>query len=62
MFGLRKIIKQPAIISSAIATVLLFGIQRLGMLEAIELNAFDQMIQMRSDPGLDPRILGCGSN
>ena len=57
MFGLRKIIKQPAIISSAIATVLLFGIQRLGMLEALELNAFDQMIQMRSDPGLDPRIL-----
>ena len=57
MFGLIKIIKQPAIISSAIATVLLFGIQRLGMLEALELNAFDQMIQMRSDPGLDPRIL-----
>ncbi|MBD0263428.1 MAG: CHASE2 domain-containing protein [Tolypothrix sp. Co-bin9] len=57
MFGLIKIIKNPAIISSAIATVLLFGIQRLGMLEALELNAFDQMIQMRSDPGLDPRIL-----
>ncbi len=60
MFVLRKIIKQPAIICSAIATILLFGIQRLGMLEPIELKVFDQMIQMRGNPGLDPRILVVG--
>jgi CHASE2 domain-containing sensor protein/tRNA A-37 threonylcarbamoyl transferase component Bud32 len=60
MFVLRKILKKPAIISSAIATILLFGIQRLGMLEPIELKVFDQMIQMRGNPGLDPRILVVG--
>lgn len=60
MFVLRNFFKQPAIISSAIATVLLFGIQRLGILEPIELKAFDQMIQMRGNPGLDPRILVVG--
>ena len=60
MFVLRNFIKQPAIISSAIATILLFGIQRLGMLEPIELKVFDQMIQMRGNPGLDPRILVVG--
>ncbi|MBW4478759.1 MAG: CHASE2 domain-containing protein [Tolypothrix brevis GSE-NOS-MK-07-07A] len=57
---MRNFFKQPAIISSAIATILLFGIQRLGMLEPIELKLFDQMIQMRGNPGLDPRILVVG--
>ncbi len=60
MFAKVKILTQPAIISSAIATVLLFGIQRLGMLEPIELKVFDRMIQMRGNPGLDPRILVVG--
>jgi CHASE2 domain-containing sensor protein/tRNA A-37 threonylcarbamoyl transferase component Bud32 len=60
MFVLRKIIKQPAIISSVITTILLFGIQRLGMLEPIELKVFDRMTQMRGNPGLDPRILVVG--
>ncbi|WP_089130758.1 CHASE2 domain-containing serine/threonine-protein kinase [Tolypothrix sp. NIES-4075] len=57
MFVLRSFFKQPAIISSAIATVLLFGIQRLGMLEPIELKVFDQMIQIRGNLVRDPRIL-----
>jgi CHASE2 domain-containing sensor protein/predicted Ser/Thr protein kinase len=56
----KNFLIQPAIISSAIATILLFGIQRLGMLEPIELKVFDQMIQMRGNPGLDPRILVVG--
>jgi CHASE2 domain-containing sensor protein/predicted Ser/Thr protein kinase len=56
----KSFLIQPAIISSAIATMLLFGIQRLGMLEPIELKVFDRMIQMRGNPGLDPRILVVG--
>lgn len=60
MFAKLKILTQPAIISSAIATVLLFGIQRLAILEPIELKVFDRMIQMRGNPGLDPRILVVG--
>ncbi len=56
----KSLLRQPAIISSAIATMLLFGIQRLGMLEPIELKVFDQMTQMRGNPGLDPRILVVG--
>lgn len=60
MLAKVRILIQPAIISSAIATVLLFGIQRLGILEPIELKVFDRMIQMRGNPDLDPRILVVG--
>lgn len=49
--------KQPAILSSAIATVLLLGIQKLGVLEGLELKAYDQMMQMRADSGPDNRLL-----
>jgi CHASE2 domain-containing sensor protein/tRNA A-37 threonylcarbamoyl transferase component Bud32 len=54
---LRGLLTQPAVVSSALVTALLFGIQQLGALEAMELKAFDQMMQKRTDPGPDPRIL-----
>ncbi|MBW4669643.1 MAG: CHASE2 domain-containing protein [Cyanomargarita calcarea GSE-NOS-MK-12-04C] len=55
--SLRNILTQPAVVASVMASVLLVGVQRLGVLEPIELKAFDHMMQWRTDPGLDPRIL-----
>lgn len=55
--SLRGLLTQPAILSSAIATALLFGIQQLGAFKGLELKAFDQMMQLRSRSGSDPRIL-----
>jgi CHASE2 domain-containing sensor protein len=52
-----KVLKQPVIISSAIATLLVVGIQKLQMLETLELRAYDQMMQRRGDPDPDPRLL-----
>ena len=53
----RGLLTQPAIVSSLLVTALLVGIQRLGALEALELKAFDQMMQSRTAPEPDPRIL-----
>jgi CHASE2 domain-containing sensor protein/tRNA A-37 threonylcarbamoyl transferase component Bud32 len=55
--SLKNILTQPAVVASVFASVLLVGVQRLGLLEPIELKAFDQMMQWRTDPGPDPRIL-----
>jgi len=55
--SLRSLITQPFLLSSLIVTALLLGIQRLGVLEPMDLRVFDQMIQMRADSGPDPRIL-----
>ena len=49
----KKVLKQPVIISSAIATILTLGIQKLQVLETLELRIYDQMIQRRADPGPD---------
>jgi CHASE2 domain-containing sensor protein len=53
----KKVLKQPVIISSAIATIFTLGIQKLQMLETLELRVYDQMVQMRPDPGPDKRLL-----
>ncbi|MDZ8055819.1 MAG: CHASE2 domain-containing protein [Aulosira sp. ZfuVER01] len=53
----KSLFTQPAIISSAVITVLLLGIQKIGVLEPLELKAYDQMMQMRANPGVDPRLL-----
>ncbi|WP_066382071.1 MULTISPECIES: CHASE2 domain-containing serine/threonine-protein kinase [unclassified Anabaena] len=53
----QKLLKQPVIISSAIATIFILGVQRLQVLEALELRVYDQMMQLRTDPGPDPRLL-----
>jgi CHASE2 domain-containing sensor protein/predicted Ser/Thr protein kinase len=54
---LKGLLTQPAIISSAIVTALLLGIQQLGATEGAELKAFDQIMQSRTAPAPDPRIL-----
>jgi CHASE2 domain-containing sensor protein/RIO-like serine/threonine protein kinase len=53
----KSLFTQPAIISSAVITVLLLGIQKIGVLEPLELKIYDQMMQMRADPGEDSRLL-----
>ncbi|WP_267255882.1 CHASE2 domain-containing protein [Nostoc sphaeroides] len=54
---LKKLLIQPVLISSAIVTVAIIGIEKLGVLEPLELRVYDQMLQMRADPGADPRLL-----
>jgi CHASE2 domain-containing sensor protein/predicted Ser/Thr protein kinase len=53
----KSVFRQPAIISSAVITVLLLGIQKIGVFEPLELKAYDQMMQMGGEPGVDPRLL-----
>ncbi|BAY08341.1 CHASE2 domain-containing serine/threonine-protein kinase [Calothrix sp. NIES-2098] len=57
MLNFKNLFTQPAIISSAVITVLLLGIQKIRVLEPLELKVYDQMMQMRADPGIDPRLL-----
>ncbi|MBD2019729.1 CHASE2 domain-containing protein [Leptolyngbya sp. FACHB-36] len=57
---LRRLLTQPVLVSSLLVTGLLVSVQRLGVLEPIELKMFDQMMQDRSDPGPDPRLLIVG--
>jgi CHASE2 domain-containing sensor protein/tRNA A-37 threonylcarbamoyl transferase component Bud32 len=57
---LKSIFTNPAIIYSTLATVLLIGAQRLGMVEPIETRTYDQMVRLRPDPSLDSRILVVG--
>ncbi|WP_414584903.1 CHASE2 domain-containing protein [Scytonema sp. PCC 10023] len=45
------------VFSSIIVTGLLFAVQRLGVLEPLEIRLFDQMMQMRADSGSDSRLL-----
>ncbi|NMG21505.1 CHASE2 domain-containing serine/threonine-protein kinase [Brasilonema bromeliae] len=45
------------VFSSVIVTGLLFAVQRLGVLEPLEIRLFDQMMQMRVDSGSDSRLL-----
>lgn len=53
----QTLFTQPAILSSAVITVLLLGIQKIGVLEPLELKVYDQMMQTRADPGIDSRLL-----
>ncbi|MFM7362964.1 MAG: CHASE2 domain-containing protein [Cuspidothrix sp.] len=57
LVNFKKVFKQPVIISSAIATIFIVGIQKLQVLENLELRVYDQMTQMRGDPGPDSRLL-----
>jgi CHASE2 domain-containing sensor protein len=53
----KSLLRQPVILSSAIATVLLVGIQKLGVFETLEMRVYDQMVQLRADQGPDSRLL-----
>ncbi len=48
---------QPLAITCIVVTVTLLGVRHLGWLQPLELNAFDLMVQLRTDPGPDPRLL-----
>ncbi|MEG4633111.1 adenylate/guanylate cyclase domain-containing protein [Microcoleus sp. AR_TQ3_B6] len=48
---------QPLVITCMAVTVTLLGVRHLGGLQPLELNAFDLMVQLRPDPGPDPRLL-----
>ena len=54
---LKKLLTQPVLISSVIVTAALIGIQKMGFLEPLELRVYDQMLQIRADPGSDRRLL-----
>lgn len=60
MSKLRGLLTQPVVVSSVVVTALLVGMRQLGLLEALELGAFDRMVILRGDPGPDPRLLVVG--
>lgn len=58
--GSRKavtILSQPALLASIAVSVLVIGVQQLGVLEQAELSFFDLLVRLRSDEELDPRLL-----
>lgn len=58
--NLRNLLTQPVFVISLITGMLVVGVQRLGVLEPVELKAFDQMTQRRTPLGPDPRLLIVG--
>jgi len=58
--NIKNILTQPAVVASVIVGALVVGFQRSGVLEPVELKAFDQMMQWRTDPGPDRRLLIVG--
>ncbi len=42
---------------SVVATLLVGGVKQLGGVDALELRAYDQMMRLRPDEGVDPRLL-----
>ncbi|MCZ0900038.1 CHASE2 domain-containing protein, partial [Microcoleus sp. HI-ES] len=48
---------QPLAIIWIVVTGTLLGVRHLGGLQPLELNAYDLMVQLRPDPGADPRLL-----
>ncbi|MBD2770616.1 CHASE2 domain-containing protein [Iningainema tapete] len=53
----KRLTAQIVLLTSLVVTSLTMGIQRLGVLEPIELKAFDSMMQSRPEPEPDPRLL-----
>lgn len=48
---------RAVLFASMIATAFVMGIRQLGLLQPLELQAFDQLLQLRSPEGPDPRLL-----
>ncbi|MEB3218465.1 MAG: CHASE2 domain-containing serine/threonine-protein kinase [Nostocales cyanobacterium 94392] len=57
---IRSLLTQPAIVSSAIVTAVLFVVQYAGVFEQQEVQVFDRMMQIRSNEEPDPRLLVVG--
>ncbi len=51
---------RSVLIASAAVTISLMGARQLGILEPLELSAYDQMLRWRSDEKPDPRLLVVG--
>lgn len=51
------VLNQPVFLASVLVTGLLIGVRQLGVLETLELYAFDQLLRLRPDEGSDPRLL-----
>lgn len=56
----KNILTQPAVFVSLLVGVLMVGVERLGVLEPIEMKAFDLMMQRRGNLDPDERILVVG--
>lgn len=48
---------QSALIVTVVVTILVMVIRQLGMLQLWELKAFDQLMRLRPNPGVDSRLL-----
>lgn len=57
--SLKKVFRQsqPVILSGTVVTMLLIGMQKLRVLEGLELRVYDQMQLIRKDLGVDSRLL-----
>ncbi|MEG3978782.1 CHASE2 domain-containing protein, partial [Microcoleus sp. herbarium8] len=54
------LLAKSVLIASAAVTISLMGARQLGILEPLELSAYDQMLRMRPDAKPDPRLLVVG--
>jgi len=54
-FGWRSL--RTVFFASVVITSLLIGVRHLGMLQPLELKAFDQLMRLRSEEKPDPRLL-----
>ncbi|OUL30742.1 CHASE2 domain-containing protein [Nostoc sp. 106C] len=56
-FSLSKRIRPTALLASVAITSLVIGVRYLGMLQILELKAFDQLMRLRPDEPQDRRLL-----
>jgi len=52
----QRSLREVLLVSVAI-TALVMGVRQLGMLQSLELRAFDQLLRLRPNEGPDPRLL-----
>jgi diguanylate cyclase (GGDEF)-like protein len=52
-----SVLKHPTVVSSLLLAGLVCGVRQMGGLEAWELLAYDQMLRLRPEAGVDPRFL-----
>lgn len=57
-FGRRSL--KRVLLASAVITSLVMGVRHLGMLQSLELQAFDHLTRLRPNEGVDPRLLVIG--
>ena len=48
---------RTVLIASVVVTAFVVGVRQLGMLQSLELQAFDSLMRLRPDEGPDPRLL-----